>query len=707
MSDTTKPKNTVGGSKDFARKARELIAMMTLEEKVSQLMNATPGIPRLGIPPYDYWNEALHGVARSGVATVFPEPIGLAATFNPSLIEKMADAIATEGRAKYAIARRNGNYARFTGLTYWSPNVNIFRDPRWGRGMETYGEDPFLSGVMGTAFVRGLQGDDPNYLKAAATAKHFAVHSGPEATRHEADVHPSRHDLWETYLPAFRMLVRYGHVEAVMSAYNRLYGESCSASRLLLTDILRKEWGFKGHITSDDGAIADITSGHHLADSEAEGDAIALHAGANLECGNAYRHLGEAIEKGYIKESEIDEALFYPLVTRLKLGILLPDDDCPYNNVPESEICSDDHQRLAVETARESMVLLKNDGALPLDKNIHTLYVTGPGASDAFWMMGNYYGIGRHYTTYLQGIASKVSAGTALNFRPGVMESAPTTNAINYALDEAAMADAVIVVMGNCGNLEGEEGEAIDSVSSGDRLTLTLPDSQMDYLRDICGRKRGKVIVVLNGGGPIDMREISELADAVVMAWYPGQEGGQALADLIFGDADFSGRLPVTFPTDVDKLPSFDDYSMMGRTYKYMTDNIFYPFGYGLSYGRVVYRGATAVRKGDDVVVEVELKNEGEATVNETVQVYVSVPGAGSTAPLSQLVAFEREAVQSGESKRVRIDVPIDRFMTVQDDGSSVLLAGKYVVSVGGAAPSRRSEELGVSMAHAELTIWN
>ena len=701
MSDTTKSKNTVGGSKDFARKARELIAMMTLEEKESQLMNATPGIPRLGIPPYDYWNEALHGVARSGVATVFPEPIGLAATFNPSLIEKMADAIATEGRAKYAIARRNGNYARFTGLTYWSPNVNIFRDPRWGRGMETYGEDPFLSGVMGTAFVRGLQGDDPNYLKAAATAKHFAVHSGPEATRHEADVHPSRHDLWETYLPAFRMLVRDGHVEAVMSAYNRLYGESCSASRLLLTDILRKEWGFKGHITSDDGAIADITSGHHLADSEAEGDAIALHAGANLECGNAYRHLGEAIEKGYIKESDIDEALFYPLVTRLKLGILLPDDDCPYNNVPESEICSDDHQRLAVETARESMVLLKNDGALPLDKNIHTLYVTGPGASDAFWMMGNYYGIGRHYTTYLQGIASKVSAGTALNFRPGVMESAPTTNAINYALDEAAMADAVIVVMGNCGNLEGEEGEAIDS-KSGDRDDIRIPQSQMDYLRKICAQKKQGVIVVLTGGSPMDIREVCQMADAVVMAWYPGQEGGYALADLLFGDTNFSGHLPVTFPADGDKLPAFEDYSMQGRTYKYMKDNIFFPFGYGLTYGKVNYQDVQVkADKKRGAQVSVTLQNDSDWSVDELVQVYVSVPGAGVSAPLQQLAAFRRVTVAPHSTVNAAFDIAPERLMTVGEDGESRLLRGEYSFTVGNAAPSPRSMELGIN----QLTV--
>lgn len=696
---------TTDEKKDFTREAKQLIAQMTTDEKIAQLMNSTPGIPRLGIPPYDYWNEALHGVARTGVATVFPEPIGLAATFNPKLIEQMGDAIATEGRAKYNVARKNGNYARFTGLTFWSPNVNIFRDPRWGRGMETYGEDPFLTGTMGTAFVRGLQGEGvSSYLKAAATAKHFAVHSGPESTRHEADVYPSKHDLWETYLPAFRMLVQEGHVEAVMSAYNRVYGESASASRLLLTDILRNKWKFEGHITSDDGAITDITHGHHLTKTDAEGSALAIKAGANLECGKAFTHLKEALEKGLIKEENIDKALVYPLETRLKLGILVPDADCPYNDIPESEICSDKHLSLARKAAEESMVLLKNDGALPLEKDIHTLYVTGPGAADAFWMMGNYYGIAKHYSTYLEGIATKVSAGTALNYRPGVQESAKTLNSVNYALDEAVVADAVVVVIGNCGNLEGEEGEAIDSTSSGDRLSLTLPESQMSYLRSIASKRKGKLIVVLTGGGPIDMREIAGLADAVIMAWYPGQEGGTALADLLFGNANFSGRLPMTFPVDVEKLPPFEDYSMRGRTYKYMRDNIFYPFGYGLSYGKVEYKDATAVRDGNDIFVKATLENNSQWTVEETAQVYVFAPGAGESAPLSQLAAFQRISVAAHSSTSLEMKIPLTRLETVGEDGNSRLVRGEYTIHVGGAAPSQRTRQLGVSTA---TTIQN
>lgn len=699
---------TTDKKKDFTRQAKQLIAQMTVDEKIAQLMNSTPGIPRLDIPPYDYWNEALHGVARTGAATVFPEPVALGATFNPSLIEQMGDAIATEGRAKYNIARKNGNYARFTGLTFWSPNVNIFRDPRWGRGMETYGEDPFLTGTMGSAFVRGLQGEGPTpepYLKAAATAKHFAVHSGPESTRHEADVCPSKHDLWETYLPAFRMLVQKGHVEAVMSAYNRVYGESASASKLLLTDILRNKWKFEGHITSDDGAIADITHGHHLTNTDAEGAALAIKAGANLECGKAFTHLKEALEEGLIKEEDIDNALIFPLKTRLKLGILVPDADCPYNDIPESEICSDKHLSLARKAAQESMVLLKNDGALPLDKDIHTLYVTGPGAADAFWLMGNYYGIAKHYSTYLEGIATKISAGTALNYRPGVQESAKTLNSVNYALDEAVVADAVVVVMGNCGNLEGEEGEAIDSTSSGDRLSLTLPESQMSYLRSIATKRRGKLIVVLTGGGPIDMREIDGLADAVVMAWYPGQEGGTALADLLFGDANFSGRLPVTFPVDVEKLPPFEDYSMRGRTYKYMRDNIFYPFGYGLSYGKVEYKDATAVRESSDIIVKATLENYSQWPVEETAQIYVSAPGAGETAPLSQLAAFGRINIAANGSATLEKRIPLTRLETVGEDGSSTLVRGEYTFHVGGAAPSQRTRYLGIGMTEARFFL--
>ena len=689
----------------FEKQANEIIAQMTLEEKFSQLMNETPGIPRLGIEPYDWWNEGLHGVGRDGRATVFPQPIGLGATFNPVLIRDIGDAIATEARAKYIVARRNKNYSRYTGLTFWSPNVNIFRDPRWGRGMETWGEDPFLTGSMGSAFVQGMQGNDPNYLKVAACGKHYAVHSGPEATRHTVNVEPSKHDLWETYLPAFEMLVKDAKVEIIMGAYNRVYSESASGSKFLLTDILRKQWGFKGHIVSDCDAIADIWKGHKIAKTEAEACAIAIKAGLNVECGSTFKALKDALAQNLLTEQDIDNALRPLMMTRLKLGIIKPDPDCPYNHFDESEICSEKNIALAREAAVESMVLLKNDNnALPIDKNIHTLFVTGAGAADAFWLMGNYFGISDRYCTYLQGIVSKVSNGTAVNYRPGCLESAPTLNAINWAVDESVGAEKTIVVMGNNGNLEGEEGEAIDS-KRGDRDNIRIPESQMNYLRQICRRKKEGVIVVLTGGSPVDVREVCKLADAVVMAWYPGQEGGYALGDLLFGDKNFSGRLPVTFPADGDLLPSFEDYSMRGRTYKYMSDNIYFPFGYGLSYGRADYSNLQVKADSKHALVTVKLSNPSTWDIAETVQVYVSAPGAGTTAPFQQLAVFKRVQLTAGASTEVLLEVPVDRMMTVQEDGSRKLLKGEYTITVSSAAPSSRNAELGVSALTAKIKL--
>ena len=689
------------------QKARRLINMMTLDEKISQMMNETSGIPRLGIKPYDWWNEGLHGVGRDGRATVFPQPIGMGATFNPALIRQIGDAIATEGRAKYNVAQRNNNYARYTGLTFWSPNINIFRDPRWGRGMETYGEDPLLTGTLGTAYVQGMQGNDPFYLKVAACGKHYAVHSGPEATRHEANVSPTKRDLFETYLPAFKMLVQQGHVEAIMGAYNRVYGEACSGSKYLLTDVLRKQWGFRGHIVSDCDAVADIHAGHKIVKTEAEACAIAIKAGLNIECGHTFEAMKQAVAQKLLTEQEIDRALLPLMMTRLKLGILEYDAECPYNEVKETEICSPAHIALARKAATESMVLLKNNGILPLDKNLHTLFIAGPGASDSFWLMGNYFGISNRYCTYLQGIADKVSSGTAVNFRPAFGESTPTKNTINWALDEAVAAEKTIVVMGNNGNLEGEEGESIASETRGDRVSMRLPASQMKFLRDLRARKTG-IVVVLTGGSPIDVREISRLADAVVMAWYPGQEGGYALADLLFGDENFSGRLPVTFPESTDALPPFEDYAMKGRTYKYQTAHIQYPFGYGLSYTTVTYADAkveTMPQKGRGMTVSAVLKNTGSKAVDEVAQVYLSVPGAGTTAALASLVAFKRISLQPGEQQLVSFDIPFDRLLTVQENGTAQLLKGNYAITVGGAAPGERTKALGIDTTTTTFSL--
>ena len=696
------------------QKAKSVIAEMTLDEKLSQLMNVSPGVDRLNIKPYNWWNEALHGVGRDGRATVFPQPIGLAAAFDAELIQQIGDAVSTEGRAKFNVAQKLKNYSQNAGLTFWSPNVNIFRDSRWGRGMETYGEDPFLTGTLGTAYVHGLQGNDPFYLKSAACAKHYAVHSGPEATRHEADIHPSKRDLFETYLPAFQMLVQKGKVESVMSAYNAVYGKACSGSEYLLTDILRNSWGFKGHIVSDCGAVNDIFGGHAMVKTESEACAVAIKAGLNIECGKTFQVMKSALDKNLLTENDIDNALLPLMMTRLKLGILNEDKDCPYNNVGEDVICCDKHTALAKRAALESMVLLKNDNnVLPLSKNIRTLYIGGEGATDIFNLMGNYYGLSPRYSSYLQGIVSKVSNGTSVNFRPGFMLIAPELNEMNWAIGDATESDYTIIVMGNNGNTEGEEGESIANSTLGDRAGIGLPESQMSFLRRVRksrldqGKKSG-LIVVLTGGSPIDMREICDLSDAVVFTWYAGQEGGLALGDLLFGDANFSGRLPITFPADVTKLPAFEDYSMQNRTYKYMSDNVMYPFGYGLNYSKVSYSAAalsdaktaaSVLKKDKTIQVKAILKNESNVAVEEVAQVYFASPSAGKGAPNQELIAFKRVKIAPNSEVTVDFNIDADQLKTIQEDGSAKLLKGEYTFTVGGAAPCVRSNELGVSQS--------
>ena len=682
----------------------ELLEAMTVDEKIGQMMNSTPAIERLDIKPYDWWNEGLHGVGRSGRATVFPQPIGLGATFDTELLNQIGDAISDEARAKYQVARRIGNYRRYSGLSFWSPNVNIFRDPRWGRGMETYGEDPYLTGMLGTAFVKGLQGDDPHYLKAAACAKHYAVHSGPEATRHSANVEPPLRDLYETYLPAFEMLVKDAKVETVMTAYNAVYGDCCSASTFLMQDILRNRWQFKGHIVSDCGAVTDIYTGHKCTRCEMDAAVKALKAGLNLECGSSMRTLKDAYAQQLITEEDLDNALRPTIMTRLKLGILHDDPQCPYNNMPEDALGSPEHRALAKRAAVESMVLLKNNDILPLDKEIHSIDLSGSGATDVFYQMGNYYGLSDDYSTYLQGIVSKVSAGTTVSYHTGFMQLDGLD--ANMNLGDAIGADVAIVFMGNNGNVEGEEGESIANRTSGDRLNLRLPESQMNYLRTLKRFKGKGIVVVLTGGSPIDLREIYEMADAVVMAWYSGQAGGEALGDLLFGDANFSGRLPVTFPAETEKLPPFEDYSMKERTYKYMTDNIFLPFGYGLSYGSVTYGPATVVGKDDSTLtVEVTLSNDGDTDIDETVQLYHSSPAAGVTAPQSQLVAFSREHMKAGEKRTVKLQVPVERLETVQEDGTRTLLKGTHTLHIASAAPTYRSAELGVQEVRTTVEL--
>ncbi len=665
---------------DLRKRAEALVSKMTTAEKLGQLRHEAPAIERLGIPAYNWWSEALHGVARNGRATVFPQPIGMAASFDAPLVREVASAIADEGRAKYEASVSIGRREWYAGLTFWSPNVNIFRDPRWGRGMETWGEDPFLTGTMGTSFIRGLQGDDPVYLKAAACAKHFAVHSGPERLRHTFDARPSRKDLFETYLPAFEMCVREGRVETVMGAYNRVYGESASASRFLLHDLLREQWGFTGHVVSDCGAVCDVWRGHKIVETPQQASALAMKAGLTIECGNCFAHLATAFAEGLVDEKTISDAVVTLMTTRFRLGIAVPDPDCPYNAPDMACICSEKHRSLARRMARESMVLLKNDGVLPLDPAKGKLGVSGAAATDAYSLFGNYYGLSDRYVTYLEGIVAAVHPGVRIAFAPGYLYggSVERVNAPGWV-------DVQIAFVGNTNAFEGEEGESIATgANDGDRAGIRLPENQLAYLRQFRDRPEDrKLVTVVTGGGPMDLGEVMEISDAVIFAWYAGEEGGNALADLLFGREDFSGRLPVTFPVSTDVLPPFEDYSMAGRTYRYQTEGIAFPFGYGLSYARFSHGPAKAeITPVGDAKVEVDVSNDGDRDGIAVVQLYVSTPNAGKGQPFKSLVGFRRVPLRVGERASVAFDVPAAQLTEVQQDGSRIRPAGDFIFSV-------------------------
>ena len=668
---------------ELRAKSAALVGQMTVDEKCAQLRNDAPAIKRLGIPAYNYWNEALHGIGRNGRATMFPMPIGMAASFDPELVREVADAIATEGRVKHAASVRLGNGARCcAGLSFWSPNINIFRDPRWGRGMETWGEDPYLTGEMGTAFVKGLQGDDPVYLKAAACAKHFAVHSGPEAQRHTFNACPSKKDLYETYLPAFEKLVRDGRVEAVMSAYNRVYGDSATASEFLLKTTLRDAWGFKGHVVSDCGAVCDIWRGHKIVKTPPEAAALAIRNGLTFECGPCFKHLKAGIEKGYVTMNEVDAALTQLLLTRFKLGILGDDPACPYNTVDPKLLCCDRHRELARKMARESMVLVKNSGVLPLDPAKGSYAVVGAGATDVFSLMGNYYGVSDRMVSYLEGVTGAVDAGTNVSYCPTFLYGD------ERHFGGAPGSGVIIAVVGLTGVFEGEEGDAIASARNGDRTTLDLPAEQMKFLARLQGlRRRGrKVVAVVTGGSPMALKKVADLADAVVLAWYAGEEGGNALADLLFGKADFTGRLPLTFPESLDVLPPFEDYTMNGRTYRYQTNGVSYAFGYGLSYATFACANVEVKAKGEgerrSELVSVEVKNTGKRDGVAVVQLYVSTPNAGKTAPIKSLVGFCRVSVKAGETSKVDFNVLPRQLMEYGEDGVARRAQGECSYSV-------------------------
>ena len=818
------------------QRVNDLVSRMTLEEKVSQMMNAAPAIPRLGIPQYDWWNEALHGVAFSGVATVFPQAIGLGATFDPPLVNRVANVISDEARAKYHEAQRRGNYNRFYGLTFWSPNINIFRDPRWGRGQETYGEDPYLTSRLGVAFVKGLQGDDPKYLKVVSTPKHYAVHSGPEPERHRFDATATERDLRETYWPAFRATVMEARAASVMCAYNRTNGEPCCANTHLLGDTLRGEWGFSGYVVSDCGAIDDIYKRHNFVKTAEEASALAVKRGTDLECGDSYKALVTAVKQGLISEAEIDRALKRLFEARFRLGMFDPPELVPYSKIPFSANDSPEHRQLALDAARESIVLLKNENnTLPLRKDLKSIAVIGPNADDVPVLLGNYNGQPSRATTPLAGIRQHVSAQTRVLYAQGTTltevsvvpvpvsalrgpngehglkaeyfanktlegapaltrvdpevnfdwgESSPATGIpvddfsarwtgklvpnmtgkyrfgaiaddgvriyldgkliaedwtdhapatvtgevtleagksydirMDYyeskigavaklvwqppvvktgspyaeAVNIAKQADTVVLVLGLSSRLEGEEMNVREpGFLGGDRINIDLPARQQGLLEAVAATGK-PVVVVLLSGSALAVNWANEHVAAIVQAWYPGEEGGAAIADTLFGDYNPAGRLPVTFYKSVNQLPSFDNYKMDGRTYRFFKGEPLYPFGHGLSYTRFKYSEFTVssprVSPADKVTVSATVENAGTREGDEVVQLYVTDVEASVRVAIRSLAGVERIHLKPGERRVIKFTIEPRQLAVITDDGRTVVEPGDFKVTIGGKQP--------------------
>lgn len=669
----------------------DLISRMTLEEKVSQMVNSAPAIPRLDIPEYNWWNECLHGVARAGIATVFPQAIGMSATWNTQLVYRVATAISDEARAKHHEFVRQGDRGIYKGLTFWSPNINIFRDPRWGRGHETYGEDPYLTGEIGVSFANGLQGNDPKYLKVVATPKHYAVHSGPENERHHFNAVVSKKDLYETYLPAFKKCVQEGKAVSIMGAYNRTNGEPCCASKTLLKEILRDEWGFDGYVVSDCDAISDIHANHKVTNSPQESSALSVKNGCDLNCGSTYLSLVTAVREGLISEEEIDIAVTRLFTARFRLGMFDPEEMVPYAKIPYEVNDCEKHRELALQTARESIVLLKNDNKLlPLPKSLKTIAVIGPTADSLEVLLGNYFGTPSKYVTPLQGIRNKVSANTEVLYTPGCELKGWSKHGFSEAVTMAERSDVVIMVMGLSPRLEGEEGEG-----EGDRTHIDLPGVQQDLLEAV--HATGKpIVLVLTNGSALAINWPEEHVPAIVDIWYPGEEGGTALADVLFGDYNPCGKLPITFVKSLDQVPPFTDYSMKGRTYRYMKETPLYPFGYGLSYTTFRYSNLeiskNQVSASENIQVQVDVENTGQYDGDEVVQLYVSNPDANCLVPIRSLQGFARIHLKAGEKKRASFTLTPQQFAIVNEEGKLTVQPGKVQVSIGGGQPGTKGD---------------
>ena len=848
-------------ARSFEERAADLVSRMTLEEKVAQLQNDAPAITRLGVPAYEWWNEALHGVARAGAATVFPQAIGIASTFDPALMTRVATAISDEARAKHHEFASRGLRKRYQGLTFWSPNINIFRDPRWGRGQETYGEDPYLTARLGVSFVKGMQGDDPRYRKVDATAKHYVVHSGPEHNRHEFDVRPDSRDLWETYMPAFQALVQEAKVASVMGAYNRVNGESASASHWLLTDILRRQWGFQGYVVSDCDSVEDVWKFHKIVKTPEQAAALGVKSGDEINCGRTYGALFNAVHLGLITETEIDLALRRAFLTRFQLGMFDPPSQVKWARIPYSVIQSAPHDALAREVAQKSLVLLKNDGILPLDRHkVKSIAVIGPTADEVMSLLGNYYGTPAAPVTILQGIREAAGSGVRvlhsrgadlvegrsepraapiiepnylrpqagsnqqglkgeyfrgrdfttapvlvrvdarvafrwdrqsptdtlvaqgqLNASQGLPDDhfsvrwtgqllppvtgkyelvvgandgfrlfidgqqisedwqlnarvaskstfveleggKPVDIRLEYfedirdseirlawrlpgakppleeALDAARAADLVVFVGGLTGDVEGEEMRVnFPGFHGGDRTDLLMPESQRKLLAAL--QATGKpVVMVLTGGSALAVDWAQAKLPAILMAWYPGQRGGNAVADVLFGAVNPSGRLPVTFYKADEKLPDFEDYSMKNRTYRYFEGQPLYPFGHGLSYTRFTYSGLkldkASLAADGSLKATVTVKNTGRRAGDEVVQMYLAPVDPKRPRALKELRGVARVSLQPGESRQITFDVQPARDLKIYDDVAKAYAvdAGKFELRVGASSTDIRAK---------------
>jgi beta-glucosidase len=673
----------------------DLVSRMTLPEKVSQMVHAAAAIERLGVPEYNWWNECLHGVGRAGIATVFPQAIGLAAAWDLDLMAEVATAISDEARAKHHESLRQGDRDIYKGLTFWTPNINIFRDPRWGRGQETYGEDPFLTARMGVTFVKGLQGNDPRTLKLVATPKHFAVHSGPEHARHYFNAIVDERDLRMTYLPAFEACIREGKAVSAMGAYNRTNGEPCCASPTLLGEILRDEWGFDGYVVSDCWAIGDIYKHHRVVDTVEEAAAAAVKAGCDLNCGEAYGALLIAERKGLIEEATIDCAVKRLFTARFRLGMFDPPERVPYAAIPISANDSPEHRALALRAARESIVLLKNEEeCLPLRKDLGAIAVIGPNADDPLVLLGNYNGTPSSSVTPLEGIRARVSEGTRVLYATGCDIIDEGAQGYAEALAIAEQADVILFFAGISQRIEGEEGQE-EGVgggmrSKGDRADLNLPIVQADLLKMLHATGKPTILVLLNGSA-LAVNWADENLPAIVEAWYPGEEGGTAIADVLFGDHNPGGRLPVTFYRSVDDLPPFEDYAMEGRTYRYFRGAPLYAFGHGLSYTQFEYAhlklDATEIPSGAPLAVSVEVTNAGPVAGDEVIQLYVTDTEASVPMPIRQLTDFRRVHLRPGETTTVHLTISPGQMMLVDDSGVRRLEPGVFALTVGGRQP--------------------